>query len=302
MSATIIPLVRPDRKTLISVIMVSYMTGPALHEAIAAVLADPDIYELILVDNGNSEVARQKVGVYVNEHAKVRLLQGHGNIGFARGCNYGAQHAKGSHFLFLNPDAVIAAGSAIELAKCGDRLTVPWIAGGSLKDIHGHEQRGARRGTLTPMSAIVSFTPLHKLPYFKSIHRENETPPADAVPMPTLSGACMMTDRVSFERLGGFDEAYFLHVEDIDICRRARQAGGDVYYVPSAPVMHYGSTSYARRQTVEWTKLKGFIHYFWTYSKHPVSKALTLVMVPFMTAAIMGRAWWLAIRFAFLGR
>jgi len=282
--------------------MVSYMTGPALHEAIAAVLADPDIYELILVDNGNSPDARQKLGVYVNKHEKVRLLQGHGNIGFARACNYGAQHAKGSHFLFLNPDAVIETGAAMELAKCGDRLTVPWITGGFLKDIHGYEQRGARRDVLTPMSAIISFSPLHKLPFFKSIHKDTETPPADAIPIPTLSGACMMTDRLSFERLNGFDEKYFLHVEDIDICRRARQAGGDVYYVPSAPVMHYGSTSFARRQTVEWSKFKGFVHYFWTYSEHPFSKALTLLMVPFMAAAIMGRAWWIAIRFAFLGR
>lgn len=302
MSAKIIPLTRANPKTLISVIMVSYMTGPALHEAIAAVLADTDIFELILVDNGNTDTARQKLSEYVNKFDKVRLLQGQDNIGFSKGCNYGAQHARGSHFLFLNPDAVIEQGSAMELANCGDRLTVPWLTGGFLKDIHGHEQRGARRGALTPISAITSFTPLHRLPFIKSIHREHETPPVDAVPMETISGACLMTDRVSFERLGGFDEAYFLHVEDIDICRRARQAGGDVYFVPSAPVMHYGSTSHVRRQTVEWEKLKGFIHYFWTYSQRPISKILTILMIPFMAIAIMGRAWWIAIRYAFIGR
>ena len=71
-------------------------------------------------------------------------------------------------------------------------------------------------------------------------------------------------DRESFDRIGGFDPAYFLHVEDIEICRRVRIEGGDVYSVPDAKVMHYGSTSQARIQMVEFEKFKGFVRYFWS--------------------------------------
>ena len=300
--AKILPLPVAKREKPISVIMVSYMTGPALLEAIHAVMADKDIFELILVDNGNTLEARKRLSDVVAQYDRIRLLQGHGNIGFARACNYGANLARGEYFLFLNPDALIEEGAARKLANCGKILTAPWITGGLLRNVNGQEQRGARRGELTPISALVSFTPLHKLPFFASIHKENEALPSQAQAYPTVSGACLMMDRLSFDRLGGFDEDYFLHVEDIDVCRRAREQGGEVYFVPQAMVMHYGSTSQVRRQKVEWEKLKGFTLYFLKHSDNIFEKILTYLAWPFMAFAIMGRAWYLAIRAAVIGR
>ena len=300
--AQILPLLVEKREKPISVIMVSYMTGPALLEAINAVVADPDIFELILVDNGNTQDARKRISHVVAQHDHIRLLQGHGNIGFGRACNYGASLARGEYFLFLNPDALIEPGSARSLANCGKRLTAPWITGGMLRDVHGQEQRGGRRGALTPLSALISFTPLHKLPFLSSVHKEDKPLPTAPQAYPTVSGACLMMDRHSFDSLGGFDEDYFLHVEDIDLCRRARETGGEVYFVPKATVMHYGSTSKVLRQKVEWEKLKGFTLYFSKHSKTVIGKALTYLAWPFMALAIMGRAWYLVIRMAIIGR
>ena len=297
--AQILPLELPKREKPISVIMVSYMTGPALHEAVSSVMNDKDIFELILVDNGNTVAARQSIAKVVEKHDNIRLLQGHGNIGFGRACNYGAQLARGEYFLFLNPDALISKGAARNLANCGKNLTAPWVVGGMLKDVNGQEQRGGRRGRLTPTSAIVSFSPLHKLPFFKSIHRENDPLPEGPQNYATVSGACLMMDRNSFESVGGFDENYFLHVEDIDLCKRAREAGGEIRFVPTATVMHYGSTSQVGRQRVEWEKLKGFTRYFWNYSPSFLGKIITIMAWPFMMLAIMGRAWVLIIRQAF---
>lgn len=300
--AQILPLPIAKREKPISVIMVSYMTGPALIEAINAVMADTDIFELILVDNGNTLEARKRLSDVVAQTDRIRLLQGHGNIGFARACNYGASLARGEYFLFLNPDALIAEGAARKMANCGKTLTAPWITGGMLRDVNGQEQRGSRRGALTPGSALVSFTLLHRLPFFKSIHKEYETLPSQAQAYPTVSGACLMMDRASFQVLGGFDEDYFLHVEDIDICRRVREQGGEVYFVPSAVAMHYGSTSQVRRQKVEWEKLRGFKVYFHKHSRSNFGKILTYLAWPFMVIAIMGRAWYLVIRAAVIGR
>jgi len=300
--AQILSLPVAKREKPVSVIMVSYMTGPALLEAIHAVMADEDIFELILVDNGNTLEARKRLSDVVVQHNRIRLLQGHGNIGFARACNYGANLARGEYFLFLNPDALIAKGAARTMAKCGKTLATPWITGGMLRNVNGQEQRGGRRGKLTPLSALVSFTPLHKLPFFKSIHKENEPLPQKAQAYPTVSGACLMMNRGSFEALEGFDEDFFLHVEDIDVCRRAREQGGDVYFVPNATVMHYGSTSQVRRQKIEWEKLKGFTRYFLKNSNTVVGKIATYLAWPFMAMAIMGRAWYLVIRAAVIGR
>lgn len=300
--AQILPLPVAKREKPISVIMVSYMTGPALLEAINAVMADKDIFELILVDNGNSLDARKRLSDVVAKHNRIRLLQGHGNIGFAHACNYGANLARGEYFLFLNPDALIAEGAARIMANCGKTLTTPWITGAMLRDVNGQEQRGGRRGALTPLSALVSFTPLHRLPFFNSIHKETEALPEQAQAYPTVSGACLMMDRSSFEALEGFDEDFFLHVEDIDVCHRAREQGGDVYFVPKATVMHYGSTSQVRLQKIEWEKLKGFTRYFTKHSKTVFGKTMTYISWPFMAFAIMGRAWYLVIRAAVIGR
>ena len=300
--AQILPLPIAKREKPISVIMVSYMTGPALLEAINAVMADDDIFELILVDNGNTFEARKRLANIAARNDRIRILQGHGNIGFARACNYGANLARGEYLLFLNPDALIALGAARHMANCGKDLAEPWITGGMLRDVNGQEQRGSRRGRLTPLSALTSFTPLHKLPFLNSIHKEHETLPKQAKAYPTVSGACLMMSRSSFEMLGGFDEDYFLHVEDIDICRRAREQGGDVYFVPEASAMHYGSTSQVRRQKVGWEKLKGFTVYFLKNSQTVFGKALVYLAWPFMAFAIMGRAWYLVIRAAVIGR
>lgn len=296
MNADVIPLNTAQAKPPISVVMVSYMTGPALLESVQSVLDDPDIAELILVDNGNTPAARTKLSNYVVAHDKVRLLQGHGNTGFAKGCNYGAKFAKGEFLLFLNPDAVITPGAARKLADFGATRQQPWLAGGLLRDIHGREQRGGRREALTPWSAFVSFTGLHALSFFKSLHLESTPLPSEPSVVPVVSGAFMMLDRASFEAVGGFDERYFLHVEDIDLCRRVGQEGGQVYFVPSATVLHYGSTSRVTRMKIEREKLKGFIIYFWRYSDKWWAKALTLLSIPFMTAAIMGRAALLSLR------
>jgi len=296
MTTNVVPLPVHFIKKRISVIMVSFFTGASLMEAVAAVLADQDIFELVIVDNGNTVSARERLWALANQQRRVRIVQGHGNVGFGRGCNYGAKIAKGDYFLFLNPDAVIENGAAMAMADCGERLTKPWITGGFLQTEHGTEQRGSRRDVFTPISALVSFTSLHKFPNFQSVHLENQKLPIGPTAMPVVSGACMMTDRKSFEILGGFDEHYFLHVEDIDICRRAAQMGGEVYFVPNAKVMHYGSTSKARLLGVEGNKLTGFLRYFWRYSSKIWAKCLLILAAPFMALVIMGRALWLSVR------
>ena len=295
----------PDvaRKRPISVVMVSYMTGPALMEAITAVLADRDIHELIVVDNGNTESARARLSELTARRSRVRFLQGHGNIGFARACNYGANLATGHYLLFLNPDAVIAKGASRQLANAGDGLMEPWITGGLLRNENGQEQRGSRRRALTPLSALVGFVPILEIfPGLRSIHREIDPLPRHPVQIDTVSGACLMTDRPSFEKMGGFDERYFLHVEDIEICRRARQMGGQVGFVPGATVMHYGSTSNVPRVWIEKEKLKGFLRYFWNYTPGLTPKILTIIAAPFMAIAIVGRAYILSIRSALMGK
>lgn len=302
MVAEVLSFPANNAKLRISVIMVSFMTGPALFEAITAVMDESDIIELILVDNGNDFQTRRKLSEWQSRYDRLRLIQGHGNIGFSKANNLGAGFARGDYFLFLNPDAILLSGAAQKLANCGKGLKTPWIAGAMLRLVNGKEQRGARRNMLTSWSAITSFTPLHKLPMFQSIHRESDLVPEKPAKIPVVSGACMMMDRQTFDDMAGFDEDYFLHVEDIDLCRRVGEANGTVIFVPDAEVTHYGSTSRVRRQKVEWEKTKGFITYFRKHAKTPLGRLSVWLTSPLIILAIMGRAWWIALRAAILGR
>lgn len=276
-------------KGRISVVMVSFMTGPALIESIQAVQRDPDIAELILVDNGNSAADRVRLFNVASESDKVRVLQGHGNVGFATGCNYGAGMATGDYLFFLNPDAIIETGAARTLANAGQAARSPWLAGGILVDENNQEQRGARRGELTPLSLLISFSPLQRIAGLSSMHRDDEPMPTGPVPMPTISGASALMGRASFDRVGGFDEGYFLHVEDIALCRSVRNAGGDVIFVPGARAMHYRSTSEIARWQVERHKLNSLIRYFWTSGPGIAPKIGAVLGAPILAAAVLAR-------------
>ena len=270
----------------ISVIMVSYFTGPILLDALEAAASDPEIAEIILVDNGNPASDRLTLCETALELGKARILQGHGNVGFARACNYGAALATGDMLLFLNPDAVIKKGAARRLAEAGGGQAIPSIMGGLIVDENGQELRGSRRGRLTVLSLITTFLPL--VP--SKFDRSKELLPSDPTPMPTVSGAFLMMDRASFELVSGFDGAYFLHVEDIALCREARRLDGSVIFVPDARARHKGATSKASTWTVERHKLRGVLRYFWTAGPGLGSKLTTILIAPLLATAIAGRA------------
>jgi GT2 family glycosyltransferase len=255
---------RPVRPR-VSVVMVVYQTGEALTESVRHVLAEPLVDEFVIIDNGSPPREAQMLRELGQSEPRVVLQQGHGNIGFARGANMGAETSRGEYIVFLNPDANLQPGCVEALAAAFGGRPTPTVVGARVLNTDGSEQRGGRRGEVTPVTTLLSFSHLtgrfRKLAGFE-IHREREPVPGAPVPMPTISGACFALRRKDFELLGGFDEGYFLHVEDIDLCWRARQAGGEVLFQPKAEVVHLGHTSLEHPLKVEFHKGVGLSRYF----------------------------------------
>mgnify|MGYP001340693209 CR=1 FL=1 len=253
---------RPRRS--ISVVMVVYMTGEALEESLACVLADPLVDEFVIVDNGSAPAQAARLAALAERDSRVVLKTGHGNVGFARAANLGARAARGDLLVFLNPDAFLQPGCVAALAREIDGRPSPCIVGGRILNADRTEQRGARRGDITPVSALLSMSGLARAPSFRhfEVHWENEALPEAAEPTPTISGACFCMRREDFEAVGGFDEGYFLHVEDVDLCWRVREAGGEVLFHPRAEVIHIGGTSQTSPLKVEFHKGVGLARYF----------------------------------------
>lgn len=267
----------------VSVVMVSYRTGPVLFEAVEAALGAPDVDELIVVNHDNPPEDEARLVALAAAEDAMALINTRANLGFSRGCNIGAAKASGTHLMFLNPDAVLTGGAAGRLARTLNALPEPAVAGARILDEHGGDAPAARRGGLTLGSAISGYLG------GPGLRRDREPMPAGPAPMETVSGAALMMTRAGFDRLGGFDEGYFLHVEDIDLCKRARDAGGAVVFEPRAIVRHAGSTSQVSRLKVERWKADGFVRYF---ARHggalgPVKAAL---LAPVIYAAVYARA------------
>ena len=257
-----------DEEPRVSAVVVSYYTGPLLWRCVAAALGEPEVAEVIVVDNGNWDQARDDLALMAADESRLRVIEGQGNVGFAAGCNIGARAAKAPYLFLLNPDAILAPGTVGTLLAEGraKATTGTWVVGGRLLNPDGTEQAGARRGPLTPWSAMVEMTKLYKLaprhPYFRRFNNHREPCPGETIPMPVISGACMLMPRAAYAAVGGMDEAFFLHVEDVDFCLRFTEAGGQVFYAPAATLIHAKSSSRVNPVRVERWKSRSLVRYF----------------------------------------
>jgi GT2 family glycosyltransferase len=271
-----------------SAILVTYHSGPVLWRALDALAAQAGLREILIVDNGNPPAIRAELNRRAAAGA-IRLIQSERNLGFAAACNRAAAVAEGELLLFLNPDAVLMPnGLRRMLAVMADKPH-PWIAGVRLVGADGIERRGGRRGELTPGTAIGDALGLG------SFNWHSQPLPKAPIALPTVSGACLLIPAADFRGIGGFDEGYFLHVEDIDLCRRLRGRGGKVWFLPDVSVEHEGGSSDAPPLTVERYKLASFRHYF---RRHYGSRTDAVIVMAFITARYGLRApfLWLADR------
>lgn len=260
----------------VSVVMVSFYTGPVLFTAIDAALErdQKGVVELILVNNGNPTEVNEALEHRAEKELRLRLISGQGNVGFARGCNIGARQAVGRWLLLLNPDCVLAPGAVPCLLSEATQLGEHWMLGCRVVNPDGSEQRGTRRALLSPLTALVEVFRLDiLLPWVFRTHRLNlyDTPlPKETALIPAISGACMMLPAATFSTHKGLDEGYFLHVEDLDLFIRLSGANVPIYFVPNVEATHYPSSSQVNPIFVEWHKTRSFFRYFWLHFRSPL--------------------------------
>jgi len=284
------PAQGPAARRRVSVVMVVYMTGAALGESLACALADQGVDELVVVDNGSTVEDVLYLRQLAERDARVVLVSGQGNVGFARAANLGARTASGDLLVFLNPDAFLRPDCIAELVGEIERRPAPCIVGGRVLNADLTEQRGARRGDITPITALFSLSGLARRRALRrfEVHWEDESLPKMAQVVPTISGACFCMRRADFEAVQGFDEKYFLHVEDVDLCWRVRKAGGTVLFHPKAEVIHLGHTSLVSPLRVEFHKGVGLARYFRKRSKG-VGRLAAWALSPLVVGAAIAR-------------
>jgi len=245
----------------IAAIVVTYRSAETIDDCLQRLRAAADVVAIRVVDNGSEDGTLEIVQRHATGDARVRFIANPDNPGFAVACNQGARDVgAGAHWLaFVNPDCLVDADTLARLSA----LAAPrgdCLIGADLVDEQGVRDGAARRNDPDFAAMLADLlkgaSPTAKLDVIADDGKELQ-------PVEAVSGALMLMPRALFERIGGFDEGYRLHAEDLDLCRRAREAGALVAVANSVRVLHVrGVSSRSRPWFVEWHKHRGLWRYF----------------------------------------
>ncbi|TKJ39022.1 hypothetical protein CEE37_11395 [candidate division LCP-89 bacterium B3_LCP] len=224
--------------TAVSIITVNYNSSESCQSLAASMFEIEDLLpcEWIVVNNSPSDDL-SFLSETVNNRVSLQVIESESNIGFGAGCNRGAAVSNGEVLLFINPDCEFTAGSP---AKIIDRITNHQgvgIVGPRIVDGDGKPEFswGEFPGILAEyrMTSMKQNVASGRLNEDFINNRHNQPKEVDWV-----TGGCFFIKRSLFQKMGGFDEEFFLYYEDIDLCKRVSNAGYSVLFDPSFGIMH----------------------------------------------------------------
>jgi hypothetical protein len=222
----------------VEIIVVNWNAGHQLLECVQSVqkYGMPIVNRTIVVDNGSTDGSE----ITVKNLPNVEVISAEQNLGFGKACNLGAKHAKSDYLLFLNPDAALypnTLGQTMAFMQDPNNSQVG-ICGVQLLDESNHISRSCTRFPSAKsfvLHAIGLDRFMPKLGHFMSEWDHSQTRQVDHV-----IGAFFLVRRTVFESLNGFDERYFVYLEDLDFSLRANKAGWQSVYLAQAQAFHAG--------------------------------------------------------------
>jgi GT2 family glycosyltransferase len=230
----------------VAVLIVNFRVYDELDAALASLdrALDP-ADEVIVIDQESDAVALAGVAAH---HPRVVMVPQESNTGFAAGVNAAVRRTSAPLLLWLNPDTRVDENAVRVLERWMRDHPETGVAGPRVLNEDGSVQPSARRfpGPSTALGGRTTW--LTRVWPGNWLTRRNLSPSDAAVPahVDWLTGACLMTRRDLFDRLGGLDESFVLYWEDADYCRRAAALGSRSTYVPAAVVRHFGGRSAAK--------------------------------------------------------
>ena len=251
----------------VAAVIVNFNAGTALLDALQSLARDRNIdWQAIVIDNASSDGSAEQVEAV---GPWVHLVRNAENVGFGRGVNQGIAATTAPLVLLINPDCAIEPGATGALARVLRDDPECAIAGPKILDPDGGVQ-GSARGDPDMLTGLFGRTAiLRRFLPGSAAARRNVVRAEDVGSMDAgrvvdwLSGACMLARRSALDRVGGFDERYFLYWEDADLCRRLRGVGMNVRYVPKAVAVHQvgRSSRTARASSIRAFHRSAYLYY-----------------------------------------
>ncbi|MBT8387867.1 MAG: glycosyltransferase [Ignavibacteria bacterium] len=248
--------------------------------------------EIIVVDNASDDGS---IELLKSKFPSVKLIENKTNLGFGKANNQALNIAQGKYLLLINPDAIVSEDTFTKMIEFLEEQKDAGLAGCKILNPDGSLQLACRRSFPGPWTSFCKVTGLSNFfPNSKMFARynltyldENQTYEVDAI-----SGSFMMLKREVYEKIGGFDEKFFMYGEDLDLCYRIQKVGYKVFYVHTTQVIHYKGES-TKRSSIDETKV------FYTAMHLFVKKHFSS---SFLVELILRSAIGLRKLFAFLGK
>jgi hypothetical protein len=256
----------------VSVIIVSYNTRDLLRECLRDVTAGLKQFanEIFVVDNVSRDGSAEMVKA---EFPYVRLVRADVNLGFAAANNRALELARGRYVILLNSDAFPGAEALRRAVEHMENEPEVGIGGARLVGRDGSLQPSARMFP-SPLNDLLTLTGLAaRFPKSRFLGRPDRSwaNSHDAADVDWVPGAFSIVRRSVLDEIGHFDERFFLYYEEVDLCRRVKQAGYRVRYWPDVTVVHLGgessktvntlALSSSGSQLVLWRMRSGFLYY-----------------------------------------
>ncbi len=224
-----------------AVVVINYESGDALLRCVEGWQA-AGAGEVVVVDNGSTDGSVATLG----DRAGVTVLTPGGNLGYGAAANRGVASTTAPTVLVSNPDLVVGEGALEALHAALDSDPDLALVGPLIRTPAGDRYPSARQFPSLVDAAghalLGLFVPDNR---FTRAYQQShlDTAGDDLEVVDWVSGACFLVRRSAFEQIGGFDESYFMYLEDVDLCWRLAAAGWRVGYAPSATVTHLQGVS-----------------------------------------------------------
>jgi N-acetylglucosaminyl-diphospho-decaprenol L-rhamnosyltransferase len=223
----------------LSIIIVSWNVRDLLRKCLASINAQREslALQVIVVDGASHDGSAAMVR---EEFPWVELIAAQLNLGFPRGNNLGISAATGRSILLLNPDTAVLPGALHELIYYLDCHPEVGVVGPQLLNVDGSVQSSRRRFPtfltgLFESTWAQSWAPAGLMRRYYAL----DVPDNEVADVDWVIGACMMVQRHVVDEVGVLDDEYFMYSEELDWCRRIKDAGWRVVYYPEAQVTHH---------------------------------------------------------------
>ncbi|HWC10630.1 MAG TPA: glycosyltransferase family 2 protein [Acidimicrobiales bacterium] len=274
----------PDGADELAAVIVNYNVRDHLLACVRS-LRDEGVRDVVVVDNDSIDGSGPALAA---ADPDARFIPAGANLGFGRAANRGVAATAASLVLILNPDAVVEPGSVKTLLAALDEDEGLAVVGPRVDNPDGTRYPSVRRFPDLGMAAGHAFLGLVRPGNrFTRRYRMLDREPNRAGPVDWVSGTCMLVRRPAFDAVGGFDEAYFMYVEDVDLCTRLRRRGWTVLFSPELEVVHQiGVSTKGQRGPMAFEHSRSIQRYYEKFH----ARGGGALLVPFVRAALWLRA------------